>query len=142
MVVWAGGLCGRDWLVELVRDLANGKGKAANDHRAVDRPYKSCWGDEAEGSRSCKRRLAHGSTYTSDMDPLEVVEDKPTIPDLIKASQEGRLLGAFAVGTACFVVPVAQINYKGQEIDVPEDVVSHVSALRQWMPDILLYSLR
>jgi branched-chain amino acid aminotransferase len=86
-----------------------------------------------------RERLASGVSYKSDsnLEPLEIVEDKFTIFDLIKASQEGRLLGAFAVGTACFVVPVAQIHNKGQDIDVPEDAVPHVSALRKWMSDVL-----
>ncbi|KAL3443872.1 branched-chain amino acid aminotransferase II [Aspergillus insuetus] len=86
-----------------------------------------------------RERLAPGSSYTSDsnLEPLEVVEGKFTIFDLIKAARDGRLLGAFAVGTACFVVPVARIHYKDQDIDVPGDAVPHVSALRKWMSDVL-----
>lgn len=39
--------------------------------------------------------------------------------EIIKASQEGRLLEAFGAGTAAVIAPVNEISYKGQDIKFP-----------------------
>lgn len=52
-------------------------------------------------------------------DELEVKEMDYGIEDLIVASKEGRLLEAFAAGTAYFVSAVKQLTYRGIEMDIP-----------------------
>ncbi|KAI0651334.1 branched-chain amino acid aminotransferase II [Trametes meyenii] len=50
---------------------------------------------------------------------IHVVERELTISDLIQWSAEGRLLEAFAVGTAVVVVAVGRIGYEGKDIVLP-----------------------
>jgi len=41
------------------------------------------------------------------------------MPEIKKASQEGRLLEAFGAGTAAVVSPIERINYNGYDINIP-----------------------
>ena len=50
---------------------------------------------------------------------FEVVERKFTMPEVVAAAKEGRLLEAFGAGTAAVVSPVKAISYEGKEIAVP-----------------------
>ena len=84
-----------------------------------------------------KERFSQSPELREESEPLEVVETKISIFDIISAANEGKLLAAFGVGTACFVVPVSQIGYKDQKIDINVNAVPHISALQKWMSDIL-----
>lgn len=48
-----------------------------------------------------------------------VTERTITMPEVIKAREEGRLIEIFGAGTACVVCPVAQIAYEGRVIEIP-----------------------
>lgn len=85
-----------------------------------------------------RTRLDQASSSQLDIEPLEVFEANFTISDLIKASDEGRLLGAFAVGTACFMQLVVRIQYKERIIEIPPDEVPHIAILQGWMSGILV----
>ncbi|PNY29539.1 Branched-chain-amino-acid aminotransferase [Tolypocladium capitatum] len=50
---------------------------------------------------------------------VDVTERKYTIAELAEADAEGRILEAFAAGTAYFICPVSQIHHRGQDIDIP-----------------------
>ncbi|RYP20276.1 hypothetical protein DL767_009487 [Monosporascus sp. MG133] len=50
---------------------------------------------------------------------LEVAEADYGMEDVLLASREGRLLEAFAAGTAYFVTPVKQIRYQDADIQLP-----------------------
>lgn len=50
---------------------------------------------------------------------MEVVEKDYGIEDLVQAFKEGRLLEAFAAGTAYFVTPVEKIAYKDVDVNIP-----------------------
>lgn len=47
----------------------------------------------------------------------KISERKITMPELLEASKEGRLLEAFGSGTAAIVAPVRNISYKGELVD-------------------------
>ncbi|KXS94337.1 hypothetical protein AC578_4408 [Pseudocercospora eumusae] len=49
---------------------------------------------------------------------LEVVERNFSIHELIDAVNNARMVECFVCGTAFFITPVAEINYKGQSINV------------------------
>ncbi|KAK4866421.1 hypothetical protein LT330_008353 [Penicillium expansum] len=85
-----------------------------------------------------RTRLDQASSSQLDIEPLEVFEANFTISDLIKASDEERLLGAFAVGTACFMQLVVRIQYKERIIEIPPDDVPHIAILQGWMSGILV----
>jgi branched-chain amino acid aminotransferase len=72
---------------------------------------------------------------------LEVLERNFTMAELISALKESKLLATFIVGTAAFVAPVSQINFRGQEINIDTEATLHVSLLRQWISDRSLYTL-
>ncbi|OAA66628.1 branched-chain amino acid aminotransferase [Niveomyces insectorum RCEF 264] len=50
---------------------------------------------------------------------IEVVERRYTIAEVQEAHAEGRLLEAFAAGTAYFVTPVSLIHHRGQDVPFP-----------------------
>jgi branched-chain amino acid aminotransferase len=70
---------------------------------------------------------------------VEVVERKYTMADLASAHDEGRLVEAFAAGTAFFVAPVTKIHFRGKDI-VPtklggED--TYTDKIKQWLVQIM-----
>jgi branched-chain amino acid aminotransferase len=67
-------------------------------------------------------------TAKGDVEALEVVEKRFTMQDIVEAKEEGRLVEAFAAGTAFFVAPVGLINFRGKDIEVPLDGDSGVYA--------------
>ncbi|CAK7240695.1 MAG: hypothetical protein STHCBS139747_002141 [Sporothrix thermara] len=52
-------------------------------------------------------------------DELDVVERRYTIGEVKEAHVEGRLVEAFAAGTAYFVAPVSLVHHRGEDIPVP-----------------------
>ncbi|KAH7548719.1 aminotransferase [Bipolaris maydis] len=64
-------------------------------------------------------KLTSSATTPEDLETLEVVECKFNIFEIAEAAREGRLVEAFAVGTAWFVAPISQIHFRGKDIDVP-----------------------
>lgn len=50
---------------------------------------------------------------------VDVVERFPTMPEIVTASREDRLLEAFGAGTAAVVTPIEAIQYKGQDVEIP-----------------------
>ncbi|CAG8112774.1 unnamed protein product [Penicillium salamii] len=84
-----------------------------------------------------RSRLAGDRASQLGLEPMETVEENFTISDLVQASDEGRLLGAFAVGTACFMQSVVRIQYQERSIEVPTEAVPHASVLLDSLTDIL-----
>lgn len=75
----------------------------------------------------------------SDSLHLHTHERPFTMSDLARWSAEGKLLEAFATGTAAIVAPVGKIGYQGNDLVLPEhkDVYGPVSrALRERIVDI------
>lgn len=50
---------------------------------------------------------------------FDISERYPTMPEIKKASDDGRLLEAFGAGTAAVVTPIDCIQYKGEDISIP-----------------------
>ncbi|KAF2127344.1 branched-chain-amino-acid aminotransferas-like protein [Dothidotthia symphoricarpi CBS 119687] len=76
----------------------------------------------------------------SDLEPLEIVERKFNIFEVEEAAKEGRIVEAFAAGTAWFVAPISQIHFRGKDIDIPMvkgDVGAYASIVRSWLKGIM-----
>lgn len=60
---------------------------------------------------------------TSEWGEFEVSERKLTMPELMEANEDGRLLEMFGSGTAAIVSPIGGIHYEGKmrPIPTPED---------------------
>ncbi|KAK3109941.1 hypothetical protein LTR53_016285 [Teratosphaeriaceae sp. CCFEE 6253] len=73
------------------------------------------------------------------VEAVEVVERRFTMAQLIEAHKDGRLVEAFAAGTAFFIAPVGLIHFRGKDIEVPIDGESGVYArlLKQWLSNIM-----
>ncbi|KAJ6110215.1 hypothetical protein N7486_002450 [Penicillium sp. IBT 16267x] len=71
------------------------------------------------------------------VEQMQVVEEVITMGQLISAVQEDRLISAFIVGTAAFVSPISEINFRGEIIRIKTDGSAHVSLMRKWMSDII-----
>jgi len=63
---------------------------------------------------------------------FEVNEREVTMPEIVEAAKEGRLLEAFGTGTAAVVAPVKQIGYMGQDIFLPTGEEIGPVAKRLW----------
>jgi branched-chain amino acid aminotransferase len=80
-----------------------------------------------------ERLLASGEG----IEALEVVERKYSIHELIEAHKEGRLVEAFAAGTAYFIAPVVQIQYKDTNM-VPTQLDGiYTNKIKEWLKDIM-----
>lgn len=94
-----------------------------------------------------QQRLTSTSTDSPrGLEPLRVCERKIYMDELLLASREGRLLEAFATGTAFFVSPVSCIGFRGEETHVPcpasaglnaDGVKSYTQLLKGWIADIM-----
>lgn len=56
---------------------------------------------------------------TTQWGEFDVAERSITMPEIKKASVEGRLIEAFGAGTAAVVTPISHIQYKGEDIEIP-----------------------
>ncbi|KAH8893288.1 branched-chain amino acid aminotransferase II [Thozetella sp. PMI_491] len=71
---------------------------------------------------------------------LEVTERKYTIDEVMEAHNEGRIVEAFAAGTAFFICPVSQIHHRGQDVHIPMgqgESGEYTAKLKGWMRDIM-----
>ncbi|AEO63519.1 uncharacterized protein THITE_162912 [Thermothielavioides terrestris NRRL 8126] len=71
---------------------------------------------------------------------LEVVERKYTIDEVIEANKEGRLVEAFAAGTAYFICPVSQIRHRDYDVHIPMvkgESGQYTSKIKGWISDIM-----
>ncbi|EFX03975.1 branched-chain amino acid aminotransferase [Grosmannia clavigera kw1407] len=71
---------------------------------------------------------------------VDVVERKYTIAEVQEAHSEGRLLEAFAAGTAYFITPVSQILHRDQDIDIPMGEGTggqYTLKLKEWIGNIM-----
>ncbi|RMZ92420.1 hypothetical protein DV736_g328, partial [Chaetothyriales sp. CBS 134916] len=50
---------------------------------------------------------------------VEMVERMFTMDELVQAQEQGRLIEAFACGTAYFVSPVQEVDFRGKEVALP-----------------------
>jgi branched-chain amino acid aminotransferase len=74
------------------------------------------------------------------LEELEIVERKFNIFDIVEASKEGRIVEAFAAGTAWFVAPISQIHFRGQDIEIPMkkgEIGEYADAFRTWLQGIM-----
>ncbi|KAF2219274.1 aminotransferase [Elsinoe ampelina] len=74
------------------------------------------------------------------LEEVKVVERKYTMAEIVEAEREGRLVEAFAAGTAFFVAPVGLIEWKGERIRVPTGEGAsgkYAALLRGWLSDIM-----
>jgi len=70
---------------------------------------------------------------------VRVVERVFTMGDIALAAQEGRLLEAFAAGTAYFITPVTRISSVDQEICLPMESTNggkYTAMLKDWLHEI------
>lgn len=75
-----------------------------------------------------------------EFEPLEVVERKFTMAEIAEAVHEGRIVEAFAAGTAYFVGPVGLIGWKNEELEIPlveGRTGLYARLIRSWLSGIM-----
>ncbi|KAF2210109.1 hypothetical protein CERZMDRAFT_46048 [Cercospora zeae-maydis SCOH1-5] len=75
-----------------------------------------------------------------ELEEVEVVEQRFTMEDVLCAIQEGRLVEAFAAGTAFFVAPVGLIHFRNQDLEVPMaegETGAYAKAIKSWLVNIM-----
>lgn len=86
-----------------------------------------------------KSRLSNG-WKEEDLEPIEVVERMFTMDEVVQASEEGRLVEAFAAGTAWFVAPISLIHFRGKDVNVPMGTGEsgrYAAILKGWLMGIM-----
>lgn len=86
-----------------------------------------------------QKRL-NSSASADGLESLEVVEQRFTMADVVEAQKEGRLVEAFAAGTAFFVAPVGLIHFRGNDLDVPMkegDTGAYARLIKSWLVNIM-----
>jgi branched-chain amino acid aminotransferase len=58
---------------------------------------------------------------TREWKEFKVVEKSVSMPQLVKATHEGRVIEMFGAGTAAIVSPIKKICYKDVDYDIPLD---------------------
>lgn len=75
-----------------------------------------------------------------ELEAVEVVERKFQMHELVEAVEEGRLVEAFAAGTAFFIAPIAAISFRGKDLKIPMakgDTGAYAGAIKTWLMDIM-----
>ena len=76
------------------------------------------------------------------LESVEVVERRFTMGELLEAHKEGRLVEAFAAGTAFFIAPVEKIHFRGKDVKLAvggdeEGRGSYAGLVKGWLTDIM-----
>lgn len=84
-------------------------------------------------------RLSKGC---GDLEPLTVSERKYTMHDLVEAHKEGRLLEAFAAGTAYFIVACSEVRFGDVVVNFPigqtdDGCNKYSAAIKKWLKDTM-----
>jgi len=85
----------------------------------------------------CRERLGPENKL---LEPLEIVERVFTMQDIVEAVEEGRLVEAFACGTAYFVTPVSKIHFRGKDLDIPMargNSGDYAALIKNWLKGIM-----
>jgi branched-chain amino acid aminotransferase len=90
-----------------------------------------------------RKRLSGGRREgegLEELEGLEVVERNFTMKEIEEAVDEGRMVEAFAAGTAFFVSPVGHLHFRGRDLDIPmatEQGGRYMSVLKGWLKSIM-----
>ncbi|KAF4538141.1 putative branched-chain-amino-acid aminotransferase protein [Lasiodiplodia theobromae] len=74
------------------------------------------------------------------LEGLEIVERKFTMSEVVDAAAEGRLVEAFAAGTAFFIAPVGLIHFRGKDIEIPlaaGETGKYAHVIKTWLRNIM-----
>lgn len=80
------------------------------------------------------------SNKVGDLEEVEVVEQRFTMDDILEAEKEGRLIEAFAAGTAFFVAPIGLIHFRNKDLEVPMsegETGAYAKAIKSWLVNIM-----
>ncbi|EHK17279.1 uncharacterized protein TRIVIDRAFT_42417 [Trichoderma virens Gv29-8] len=81
-----------------------------------------------------RERLASGQGH---LEALEIVERKFTMDEVADAVDHGRVIEAFAAGTAYFVAPVSAINYQDRDLEITIAKDGYAALIKSWLADIM-----
>ncbi|KAH7356545.1 putative branched-chain-amino-acid aminotransferase [Rhexocercosporidium sp. MPI-PUGE-AT-0058] len=84
-----------------------------------------------------RERLTDGK---SGLGAIDIVERNFTMDEVAAAVKEGRIIEAFAAGTAFFVSAVSVINYKEQDLQIPMargEMGEYASLIKSWLVNIM-----
>jgi branched-chain amino acid aminotransferase len=87
-----------------------------------------------------QERLSAENASKYGAESLEVIERKFTMQEIMDAYTDGRLVEAFAAGTAFFVAPVGLIGWKEHELEIPlaeGKTGVYAKLVRGWLSDIM-----
>lgn len=91
-----------------------------------------------------RTRLASGwagaDAAEENLEALEIVERKFTMAELAESAATGRLVEAFAAGTAFFIAPVGMVHFRGKDIDIPlaaGESGKYAHIIKTWLRNIM-----
>ncbi|KAF2185413.1 branched-chain amino acid aminotransferase II [Zopfia rhizophila CBS 207.26] len=74
------------------------------------------------------------------LEGIEIVERKFSMFEIEEAVKEGRLIEAFAAGTAFFIAPVGHIHFRGKDLDIPikeGESGAYTKVIKNWLKGIM-----
>ncbi|KAF1993745.1 branched-chain amino acid aminotransferase II [Amniculicola lignicola CBS 123094] len=76
------------------------------------------------------------------LEPLEIVERKFTMREVEEAIEEGRLVEAFASGTAWFIGAIGQVHFRGKDLKIPMgkkegEMGAYTTLIKGWLRGIM-----
>ncbi|TVY83518.1 Branched-chain-amino-acid aminotransferase, partial [Lachnellula suecica] len=84
-----------------------------------------------------RERLVDGM---SGLEAIEIVERNFSMDEVAEVIKEGRMVEAFAAGTAFFVCPVSVISYKGADLQIPMvkgETGEYAGLIKNWLVNIM-----
>ncbi len=86
-----------------------------------------------------------GQGMEMQMEQVQVLERRFSMDEVVAASDEGRLLEAFACGTASFIAPVAEIRFRARDVELPLKrgvPPTYATAIARWLSEIMFGRVR
>jgi branched-chain amino acid aminotransferase len=88
-----------------------------------------------------RTRLDSGSSDVAGLENVEVVERKFTMFEIEEAHKDGRLIEAFAAGTAWFIAPVGHIQFRGRDLAISigdqGEGGAYTTVVKKWLRNIM-----
>lgn len=94
----------------------------------------------ATSSLPMEVRAGMGTGTEEEVVEMEVVERKFTMAEMVEAAEEGRLVEAFGCGTAFFITPVAEIHFRGVDLELPLKrgvEARYAMTIKRWLSEIM-----
>lgn len=89
---------------------------------------------------AAERLSSKGEASRFGLEAVDIQERKIDMQEIVEAVAEGRIVEAFAAGTAYFVSAVSVVHFQGQDLQMPMskgDTGAYAEQFKTWLADIM-----